>query len=118
MIWDQSERGPRKDVGRGAHLTVYRARSVKADHVHDHCQKCGHACQRVDLKQEKYQFKSLQWVPSTEKEDTDPYRPPVGTTPSDDTPFVIEGSNKLPAGNTGVSYVVPRDLDHRADPHK
>jgi len=105
-------------VGCGAHLTVYRASSVKADHIHDHCQKCGHACQGVNLKQENYQFESLRWVTPTEKEDTDPYRPPVGTTPSDDTPFVIEGSDKLPAGNTGVGYVVPRDFGHRADLHK
>jgi hypothetical protein len=39
----------------------------------------------------------------TEKGDKDPYRPPVGTTPLDDTPFVIEAGDKLPAGNGGVS---------------
>jgi len=32
---------------------------------------------------------------------TDPYRPPVGATLLDDTPFVIKGSEKLPAGMEG-----------------
>jgi len=32
---------------------------------------------------------------------TDQYRPPVGVTPSDETPFIVEGSNEFPAGNRG-----------------
>ena len=46
-------------------------------------------------------------VTSTEEDDTDPYCPPVGTTPLDDAPFVIEGSDELPAGDSGISIVIP-----------
>ena len=37
------------DVGRGAHLTAYRTRNVKADYVNYYCQKRGHARQGVNL---------------------------------------------------------------------
>jgi hypothetical protein len=37
------------DVGCGAHLTVYRTRSVKADHVGDDSYKGGHTRQGVNL---------------------------------------------------------------------
>ena len=52
---------------------------------------------------------------------TDPYCPLVGTMPLDDTPFIIEGSDKFPTGNTEVSHVVPRNFHHcdrAADAHK
>ena len=32
------------------------------------------------------------------KSRTDPYCPPVSTTPSDDAPFIIEIADELPAG--------------------
>ena len=51
-------------------------------------------------------------------DDANPNRPPVGTTPLDDTPFVVEGSDKLPAGNAKVSYVMPRGFPHVTDAHK
>ena len=52
---------------------------------------------------EKHQFEVMRWVTSNRKDNTDPYGPPVWTTSSDDTPFVIEGSDELPAGNSEVS---------------
>ena len=35
-----------------------------------------------------------------------------------DTPFVVEGGDKLPAKNIEVSYVMPSDSPHTAGAHK
>jgi len=48
---------------------------------------------------------------------TDQYRPPVGVTPSDETPFIVEGSNEFPAGNRGWSYVKPGSTGRKAAIH-
>jgi len=42
---------------------------------------------------------------------TDPYRPPVGETPTNDIPFIIQISEKLPA--EGEDYVYESDCDKR-----
>ena len=39
---------------------------------------------------------------------TDPYRPPVGETTSNNPPFVIKGSEKFPARQGGLSYATYR----------
>jgi hypothetical protein len=48
---------------------------------------------------------------------TDQYRPPVGTTPSDKTPFVVEGSNEFPARNRWWSYAKPGGAGSKVDVH-
>ena len=49
---------------------------------------------------------------------TDPYRPPVGTTPLNDAPFVVKGSEKLPTENVGLDYVGPGGQHERAGSHE
>jgi hypothetical protein len=39
---------------------------------------------------------------------TDPYRPPVGETASDNPPFVVKGSEEFPARQGGLSCVTCR----------
>jgi hypothetical protein len=50
----------------------------------------------------------LQVSGGTQKEfhiNTDPYRPPVGATPSDDVPLIVKSTEELPAGSMGLRYV-------------
>ena len=50
---------------------------------------------------------------------TDPYRPPVGATPSDDVPLVVKSTDELPAGSRVLRYVRPSGSDRhrRGDSH-
>jgi len=44
------------------------------------------------------EYQSATTKPRRNLSATYPYRPQVRTTPSDDTPFVVEGSDEFPAG--------------------
>jgi hypothetical protein len=86
------------ELGCGTHLTVNWLRNVKSDHVSEHGHEGGRARKGVQLYGRKISRRRRN--PSA----TYPYRPPVRPTPSDDTPFVVEGSHELPAGNTWLSH--------------
>ena len=40
--------------------------------------------------------------------DTDPYRPPVGNMATNNPPFVVKGSEVLPARQEGLGWVMGR----------
>ena len=82
------------------HLTVNWPGGVKADHAIDDGPEGSHASKRIQL----HQANVDQWKRGSEAHSgTDPYSPPVAVTPSDDTPLVVECSEKFPARNTGLS---------------
>jgi hypothetical protein len=48
---------------------------------------------------------------------TDPYRPTVWATPSDDIPLVVESGHKLPTRSEKLSYMRDRNANEE-DPHE
>ena len=48
---------------------------------------------------------------------TNPYRPSIGATPSDDIEFVVKGHEELPAGSRELAYIVAGGRREKADVH-
>jgi hypothetical protein len=85
-------------VGYGTHLTVYWACSIKADHVENYGQKGGQARNEMNLGQVRFdpQLRGGRRRNQREKA-TNPYRPSVGATPSEDIPLIVKVGEELPA---------------------
>jgi hypothetical protein len=89
------------EVGCTTHLTIHFSRSVKINEVNDYGDKKGYARKRVRLANEQVSPNLKAEITTREKAPvgTDPYRPPVGTTPSDDVQLKIKSCNILPTGS-------------------
>jgi hypothetical protein len=75
-------------------MTIYLGRYVHGNHVDDHDHKSGKTCKGIHLRKEKISlFSSL----AGEHITTDPYRPPVGLTSSDDTPLEVKSGEEFPS---------------------
>jgi len=91
------------DTRHRTHLTIRWGRYVESNQVPDHNQERGEARKRIKLLKEQISSRvtrrKRERCPMKAPETTDPYRPPVGLTSSDDAPLVIKRSEELPSGN-------------------
>jgi len=87
-------------VGCTAHLAIQSSRSVKADEVSDYGDKKSYTRKRVNLRNEQVSPNVNGKITTRERAPvgTDPYRPPVGATPSDHVQLKIKSCNILPTG--------------------
>ena len=89
------------DIDQSTHLTIYWGRNVHSDKEKNDAQKSGETREGVNLPN-VHQHKDA--APQIEASIvTDPYRPPVGETASNNPPFIVKGSEVLPAGQEGLS---------------
>jgi hypothetical protein len=79
-------------VGHGTYLTVDWSRDIKPDNVEDYGHKGGYPRKDINLTrviQSEASTVVCKRNPKGGLITTDPYRPTVGATPSDDTPFKV-----------------------------
>ena len=77
------------------YIAIISGCNVEAHQGKNHSHESRHACNRIDLR--KGADKARVLGRATKPERTDPYRPTVGSTPSDGTPLVVKSGDELPA---------------------
>lgn len=81
------------DVRHRAHLAVQLAQYVKGDQINDYSYERGDAGKAINLRGANQSVAHSQGkaiVSPQAPVDTDPYRPPVGYAPSDNSPLVVK----------------------------
>jgi hypothetical protein len=88
-------------VGCTTHLAMDLSCNVKTNDVDDYGDKKSYARKRVNLPNEQVSPNLKAEITTREKAPvgTDPYRPPVGTTPSNHVPLKIKSCKILPTGS-------------------
>jgi hypothetical protein len=82
------------------HLTVQRSGGVEFNDVKYYGHKGRHTCEGINLPKWLIKLRAAQVGgpgPKNAPAVTDPYRPRIGATPSDDIELVVKGHEELPA---------------------
>jgi hypothetical protein len=89
------------EAERTTHLAVYWSRNAKTNDVKNYGDKKGCARKRVNLPSKRVSSNLKAEITTREKTPvgTNPYRPPVRTTPPDDVQLKIKSCNILPTGS-------------------
>ena len=88
-------------MGCTTHLAIHLSLKVETNEVKNYGDKKGGARKRIDLpnRQVSLNLKAEKTRGEKAPVGTDPYRPPVGTTPSDDVQLEMKSCNILPTGS-------------------